>query len=39
MRTTHQPGKAYKRDYNKSPRGKYSVHMKRGAASRSKSRG
>ena len=33
----HQPGHAFKRDFNHSPRGKYSVKMHRGKGSRSKS--
>lgn len=33
----HQPGHAYKRDFNHSPRGKFNVRMSRGKHSRSKS--
>jgi hypothetical protein len=34
---SHQPGHAYKRDFNKSPRGKFGLRMARGKTSRSKS--
>jgi hypothetical protein len=33
----HQPGHAYKRDFNHSPRGKMKIRMARGKSSRSKS--
>ena len=33
----HQPGHAYKRNFNAAPRGKFNIRMKRGKASRSKS--
>ena len=35
----HQPGKAYKRNFNKRPTGRFRIAMKRGKQSRSKSRG
>ena len=34
---SHQPGHAYKRDFNQSPRGKFKVRMARAKSSRSKS--
>lgn len=37
--TKDQPGGGYKRNFNKSPRGKFRISMKRGKTSRSKSRG
>ena len=33
----HQPGHAYKRDFNHSPRGKFKIRMARPHGSRSKS--
>jgi len=33
------PGGGYKRDFNKSPTGRFNIRMKRGSSSRSKSRG
>ena len=33
----HQPGHAYKRNYNHGPKGRFGVRMHRGKASRSKS--
>lgn len=33
----HQPGHAYKRNFNRSPSGRYKVHMGRQKNSRSKS--
>jgi hypothetical protein len=35
----HQPGHAYKRNFNHSPTGRFGVRMTRGKGSRSKSRG
>jgi hypothetical protein len=34
---SHQPGHAYKRDFNHSPRGKMKIRMARSKPSRSKS--
>jgi hypothetical protein len=34
----HQPGPAYKRNFNRNPTGRFGVHMRRGKGSRSKSR-
>lgn len=33
----HQPGHGYKRNFNKSPKGRFNIRMKRPASSRSKS--
>lgn len=33
----HQPGHAYKRNFNHGPSGRFNIRMKRGGASRSKS--
>ena len=33
------PGGAHKRNFNKSPKGRFGIRMKRAAKSRSKSRG
>lgn len=36
-RKASPPGGAYRKNFNKSPRGKFKVSMKRGSSSRSKS--
>ena len=33
----HQPGHAYKRNFNRNPSGRYGIRMARGKGSRSKS--
>lgn len=37
MMKKHQPGHAYKRNFNKAPTGRFNVRMKRAKTSRSKS--
>jgi len=34
----HTPGPGYKRNFNRNPTGRFHIHMRRGATSRSKSR-
>lgn len=38
-KTKDSPGGGYKRNFNKSPTGRYKISVKRGRRSRSKSRG
>jgi hypothetical protein len=38
-KSSHQPGHAYKKNFNKAPSGRLKIGMKRAHKSRSKSRG